>query len=100
MILLLSFFACTDAESNTTTPAGVLGPKPASAAVPAPMMEGDGVVAQWNGGELRYSELGTHAEQSLKQLKILEGAIASRRDELEVPSTFWGRFSICIWFHW
>ena len=32
MILLLSFFACTDAESITTTPAGVLGPKPAGAA--------------------------------------------------------------------
>ena len=70
MILLLSFFACTDAESITTTPAGVLGPKPAGAVVPAPMIEGDGVVAQWKGGELRYSELGTHAEQSLKQLKI------------------------------
>jgi hypothetical protein len=44
--------------------------------------------------------VGFVAGASLKQLKILEGAIASRRDELEVPSTFWGRFSICIWFHW
>ena len=33
------------------------------------------------------------AGASLKQLKLLEGAIASRRDELEVPSAFWGRFS-------
>lgn len=70
MILLLSLFACTGAESTTTTPAVDLGPKPAAATAPEPMMEGDGVVAKWNGGELRYSELGTHADQQLKQLKI------------------------------
>lgn len=70
MILLLSLFACTGAESGTTTPAVDLGPKPDAATAPEPMMEGDGVVAKWNGGELRYSELGTHADQQLKQLKI------------------------------
>lgn len=70
MILLLSFFACTGVESTSTAPAVDLGPKPAAATAPESVMAGDGVVAKWNGGELLYSELGTHADQQLKQLKI------------------------------
>ncbi|MED5374740.1 MAG: thioredoxin domain-containing protein [Myxococcota bacterium] len=68
MILLLSLLACTG-ESSTTTPAASMGPQPDAASLPD-LAPGDGVVAQWNGGQVLYSDLLEYADGDLKQVEI------------------------------